>query len=283
MTTALLMLLLIVMLGASMMYTSASPLSTNDFEAILNSEAAKELGGGLGAGGGMGEGHNALLEQIIKDKADDEIIEINHNDQIKKVRVGDLRDYLNKQKKMFSGMQRDKDGSVYKEETGRVTVDEIEKGDDKNLQLFMMLGRVGHQMMLRQGHGYPVLSNLVSSPRQENDMQANSLSYPNLLIITTTQDDREKSFELEFDLDSDKYDHPGFAIINAWTVDKSEERNRLRKIEGIEKPQPPRKLWGLKLEEIEALISYGKFVGAAFIAIGLISLYKSKDDKQKKE
>ena len=117
---------------ASLLTTTTS-LSDSDFESMLNKEAAREMGFEGGANGGdmAGGHHNALLEKIIKDKDDDVMIEMKNGNELKKVRVGDLRAYLKKQKKLFSGMKRDKEGSIFKEESGKMTVEEIENGEDR--------------------------------------------------------------------------------------------------------------------------------------------------------
>ena len=121
---------------ASLLTTTTS-LSDSDFESMLNKEAAREMGFEGGANGGANGGdmagghHNALLEKIIKDKDDDVMIEMKNGNELKKVRVGDLRAYLKKQKKLFSGMKRDKEGSIFKEESGKMTVEEIENGEDR--------------------------------------------------------------------------------------------------------------------------------------------------------
>ena len=267
-------------------------LSGGEFEAILKSELGKADLGGEGKGGTkIGEDPNALLQLIIRDKDNDEMIEINNSDgeEVKKVRVKDLKTYLERQNKLLGGMQKGEDGSIYKEESGKLSIDEINKGGDKNLKVFMTLGRVGHQMMLRQGYGYPVISNLVSSPRGIEAMEDKEgpFGIPTMLVITTRDDKnsntgkvKEKSFELEFELDENKYEYPGFAIINAWEVDAGSELKRIKKIEGLTLPPPPQRVFGYKLTEIDELIRNAKILGISMIVFGALSLFLSSKNSK---
>ena len=254
--------------------------SNFDLESLLKDIDGVE--GEYGRDASSSSNHNALLQHILKNKKDDEIIEIGNSEgsPAKKMTVKDLRKYLDAQDSILGGLKRDADNKIYKEESGKLKIDEIEKGGDKNLQLFMMLGRAGHQMLLKQGHGFATLSNLVSSPRQENslgagDGEALKYSYPNFLIVTTKDGDggdREASFELEFVIDSKLYDFPGFAIVNAWKVEGGGEMRRLHKIEGLPIPPPPKKFMGFTIMEIARAIDKGKYLGFTFIVFGVGSL-----------
>ena len=214
--------------------------------------------------------HNNLVEQAIAEKSDEDIITITSNNEPKQVKVKDLRDYLNKQKNLLTNMKKDKDGSIVKEDSGRMTMDEIAKGGDRNMQMFVTLGRVGHQLLLSQNYGYTTLSGLQSSPRLEQREDGTLKPYPDLLILTTkNKEGVEKNFECEFELDFNKYEYPGFAVVNAWEVGEGEGRERLRRIEDLKVPGKPTTILGYRPHEVGKLLEDMRWIGVGLIVVGL--------------
>jgi len=161
--------------------------------------------------------------------------------------AAELLDKMRKQESFAEKVMQSADGRLISEDSGKITLDELEKSEQhQHLKAFMALGRFGHIMLRSVGYAEGNVTNIKTSPRYmpPSDAVDTNHKIPNLLILSV---DNGEHYELEFEFDL-KYLR-GFAMVAGWRLDKKGAERAKDLV--LPAPEMEPVLFGYRIKDLE--------------------------------